>query len=335
MAENSTFWFKIKHAMKVYKLHDVARRGRFLTFRPAADDCPLKSPIAIPFGSVSDPSGYTFTARFSGGELKELIAAPNGSGRRSEEVQILPGYKWFGRVWLRGGFGEIAFEVWEVISDADREKAMQTITRSHYLKAPDSGLILGCRFAEGSDQKKVLRAREGNAKLDPLSEAWQEDSGGMIACVVLDTLCHGNPKGRKQIADEEHAVDLVKGKWHKKDRAEIISRLKLLWVSRLAIDAPYRGLGLGGLLARQSLIVGAKHRVPKAKYIEVMTTLPTERAKSLVKGEGGEHDFLVEAGYTRVPELLRSGRISLPDPKTGKRKEPVAAKKLYYYAKAK
>jgi GNAT superfamily N-acetyltransferase len=250
----------------------------------------------------------------------------------SAEVQILPAFKRTDAISVRG-HGRIMFEVWEVNGDVDRIKAIQLISRSHYLSAPVSGLILGCRFVNADEQQQVLSQAKVSERPDPWSEAWYEKSGGMVACAMIGTLYHGNPRGRKHIAEEEKIANLTKGQWHKKNRKEIISQLGVLWASRFAVDAPYRGLGLGSLLAARLVNVCLKHHVPQARYIEVVTTLPTDKAKALLKEESKERDFLVSAGYTRVPELLPSRRQLRADPETGERVEFVSAKKLYYYKK--
>jgi GNAT superfamily N-acetyltransferase len=67
---------------------------------------------------------------------------------------------------------------------------------------------------------------------------------------------HGNPKGRIKIAEQVGATELLRGTWHKKDRRKVIEKLGVAWASRFAVDAPYRGQGVGQLLAKKVAEVG-------------------------------------------------------------------------------
>lgn len=152
----------------------------------------------------------------------------------------------------------------------------------------------------------------------------------MIGVGVADWLYHGIPNGRREIA-EKFREDAVLHQWDQMTRAELVHGLGVAWGARFAVDAPYRSVGVGTLLADELATVVARHRVPRAKYIEVITTLPRDRAEQLLKT--GSDDFLTRAGYARVDGMRPSSRQLSMNPETGDRDTLVRAQKLYYYRK--
>ena len=219
--------------------------------------------------------------------------------------------------------------VWLVTSDLDRLKAQQVISRSHYLVAPQRGYILACGFSNVGVQNRIRAAarRQHRRSPDPWSSAWTEDAGGIVACATLDTLTHGNPCLRAAFA-----VGEIGPRWRTLHRGTLVERLRLAWASRFAVDAPYRGIGLGTLLAEQLKVIAARYRELPARYVEVITTHRQEAADALLADQAGKHDFLVNAGYVRVGALRRSAKLGVLNSCTGIR-ELRPARKLYYYAK--
>ena len=274
--------------------------------------------------------------RTANGQLEELLAIREG---QDDEIRILPPYE--RRVTISSNSVEV--QVWQVTSDVDRMQAMHIILRSHYLNAPARGLILGCRFVDLSDQEQVRDAARSGNYHDAWSPAWQEEPGGMVACAVLDTMFHGNPNGRRDIANyllrtldsdsdrHRHITELLEGEWQSKERTEVLDSLRVAYASRFAVDAPYRHMGLGTLLAQCLLNVGAHYRSPQAEFVEVITTLPSKRVESLVKQKEDEHDFLRRAGYRLIKDVRPSRPLLQANPTTGDKIVPVSAKKLYYY----
>lgn len=325
-----------KKQIKEYEIEILRiQNSRLLVFKTDTS-CPVKSPIAIPFGCVVEPKGYKFIVRTLRNRLKALVAIPKDSREGTPVIQILPAFKWNGAIYIKN-IGRVKLEVWMIKSDLDRWRAMQIITRSHFLSFPASGLLLGCRFTDHTVQERIRelsKNEQNDLILDSWSEAWQEKPGRMIACAVLGTLFHGNPKGRIRIAEDVRATDLLQGTWHKKNRREVLEKLRVAWASRFAIDAPYRGRGIGQLLARKVVEVAALFRVPHAKFVEVMVTQPITKAKSLVESKRNHHDFLINAGYNIVLDPRPSKPLLIIDPETGELMHPVTCKKMYYYAKA-
>lgn len=317
----------MQHNGQEYSLEPVKLSGsRFLYFK--ANACPVQSPLVLPFGSVVNLSGYQFILEGLQEKPLRLRAIKKSSGK---EVQILPSYSCVETINLSGLSQILELEFWVVEKDVDRIQALQIILRSHYLSPPKQGLILGCRFKDQETQRQVLQqARQGNLgqPRDEWSVAWEEKPGGMVACAILDTLIHGNPKGRREIAVSLGREDLL-NQWKTLKRTHILNELQIAWVSRIAVDAPYRGIGIGTLLAKHLANLAYYHRVPQATATEVITTVPAEHAKSLL--EAKENDFLIQAGYSLCKEIRYSRPLLDVNSTTGDRTIFKKARKLYYY----
>jgi hypothetical protein len=252
---------------------------------------------------------------------------------------------------------EVELEFFVIDSDAQRIEASEIILRSHYLDIPKNGLFLGCRFKDKEIQETLLRDSSRN-RADPWSEVWSEGPKDIVGCAVLSTLLHGVPRGRKEVARKLEREDMleeiekvIKGKkekvieWKKLTRAQIVEQLQIAWISRVAVDAPYRNLrsdshpGLGPHIVRHLTEVALLHHVPSPKVVEVMRYKRADKAKELIaKAKEGKSvdDFLVEAGYTLVTdgELLNEyhpKKLLESDPITGDKKHLDVAQMLYYY----
>jgi GNAT superfamily N-acetyltransferase len=307
-----------KFAIKTPKLI-----GRLLFFDPIKG-CSIASPLRLPFGSITRLDGHRLTLDVGDG-VTRLFALPEKKGL--PVINILPPLRWREKLTV-AGIGRVEFEGWQVISDVDRMHAMAIILRSHYLNIPSRGLILGCRFAKVQDQERVRRLFKRADRKDAWSTAWGQKAGGMVACAVLDSLYHGKPGGRKELAAREGFDHLV-AHWDETSRADIVKTLRVAWASRFAVDAPYRKIGLGTLLAKKLLHVARFNRLPSADFLEVITT----HAAKPGAHQDPEHDFLVKAGYIRLAREWPSRAQLVIDKSTGDRHDYVRAKKFYYYAK--
>jgi hypothetical protein len=301
--------------------------GRFLFYEKIEKEDALPNPIQIPFGSVAGRKGkgHKFFLRLRDTNELALVAIPDNSA--DNEIQILPKYSWQGNI-DSNIFGKVGIKVQELHEDVERVRAMGIVLRSHYLNAPTRGLILGCWFTNTEQQKEIRKYSHNKMYNDQWSDSWQEPMGNMVGCAVLDTLYHGIPSGRRKIAEKEGLKDLLKN-WKEADRVGIINQLKVAWASRFAIDAPYRSIGLGELLAHHLAHVAYAHRLPRAKYVEVITTEPLEQVQNRLKQPTSS--FLVRAGYTLNSELYHSRKMPVPDA-TGNR-QLQSARKLYYFIK--
>lgn len=126
-------------------------------------------------------------------------------------------------------------------------------------------------------------------------------------------------------------------------RSDVVDALGVMWLSRIAVDAPYRGQQVGGVGG--ALVAEAKSAVRRlpwdAHSIEVIRTLSygtdQERARadeliqSAEDGDDYAQDFLTSAGYSLVPNPLRSLPVRLLDDAGNYTPARSSTKKLYYY----
>lgn len=126
-------------------------------------------------------------------------------------------------------------------------------------------------------------------------------------------------------------------------RSDVVDTLGVLWLSRIAVDAPYRRRQADGV--GQALVAEARSAVRRLPWntrsIEVIRTIgySTDQERSKVKlllqsAEDADHkaeDFLTSAGYELAPEALRSSPTRPFDEAGNCSTNRVATKKLYYY----
>ena len=311
--------------------------GRFLYYQKAdpefSSEINLPNPIPIPFGSVRQTLGYKFFVRLGNLDRYELFAVAKNDAKG--EIQILPEFRSVGKINTKK-FGDIEVEIRELINDIDRRRAMQLIMRAHYLNPPLKGLFIGC-WMTNPEQAKQVRAKESARKQGSWSDAWTEPinkAGHMVGCAVLDTLYQGLPNGRKTIIKQEKLTNILDSSdgWIEKKgeelRPTIVNLLGIAWASRFVVDEPYQGLQLGTLLAKKLVEVAYLHRVPRAKFIEVITTEATQKAKERLKHP--ETSFLGRAGYTLDQHEMSSRMMLVPD-ENGNRIKFESGRKLYYF----
>ena len=324
----------MSNAAKVFELTKVRiSYNRLLHYQDddlgALKDIILPNPFLIPFGSVTSVRDHKFFLRYNGSDNVELFATAETS---NDEIQILPEYRWVGKL-DNDEFGKIDVEIRELVNDIDRMHAMQIVMRSHYLNPPLRGLFVGCWLTNPEQVRRIKKKSLANKK-EFWSSAWNDSvgrNGIMVGCAVLDTLFQGIPNGRRTIVQKEklgHFLDDL-GNW-KVSRREIVNTLKIAWASRFAVDEPYRQLNIGALLAKKLVDIAYFHRVPRANYIEVITTEPKEKAQERLKHP--KTSFLGRAGYTLDQNTLSSRPMLVPD-KNGNRVLFESSSKLYYFMK--
>ena len=127
-------------------------------------------------------------------------------------------------------------------------------------------------------------------------------------------------------------------------RSDVVDTLGVMWLSRIAVDAPYRGRRSGGV--GQALVAEARSAVRRlpwdARAVEVIRTIDYDtkeeraRADHLVKSakdrDSSAQDFLTSAGYALTPQPLRSSPIRPLDDTGNCTTNRRTTKKLYYYA---
>ncbi|WP_373235260.1 hypothetical protein, partial [Mycobacterium marinum] len=129
----------------------------------------------------------------------------------------------------------------------DLFQAQALLRRSHPRGAPFAGIVVTARFANTAEQENVRCASAKRMpQADPWSPAWGEAGGSIVGAITVSRLFHGAPNGRKAIA-EALGIELPTGE---DARKKTVEQLGLVWVSRVAVDAPYRHSEIGTQLLR-------------------------------------------------------------------------------------
>src|SRR5262249_35934796 len=139
------------------------------------------------------------------GSISEIRAYPKGGKHSCLHTILAPSYHALD--WIRDPRTgkKLLLKLWCVQSDLDHFAARQVIQPLHYLSDNGRGMILACAFQNPTAQLAIRkRARRPPVHARGLDVSWLLPAGGIIACAVLDTLTHGNPAGRSQIADALH-----------------------------------------------------------------------------------------------------------------------------------
>lgn len=210
---------------------------------------------------------------------------------------------------------------------ADLFHAMALLRRSHPRGLPSSGVIITAKFTNPTVQlrvreaaKKRLNAAADKTRFDPWSPAWDEPAGLVVGALCVSRLFHGNPKGRVELAHGIRA-GLPEGI----GQGDAVKELAVVWVSRIAVDAPYRGSGVGtALLDLLRTSIGAT--LPwQPRAIEVMQSVPSADATKASK-------FFTDAQYEYVLSTP-TARTRLIDATGRPQTEFTSLRSLYYWAK--
>jgi hypothetical protein len=98
-------------------------------------------------------------------------------------------------------------------------------------------------------------------------------------------------------------------------RWKVVSELGLYWISRVAIEAPFQGVGIGSALCDAAREVAATRMLEPGQFVELIRRLPITRYEEIKAGEG---DFLT--GRSRIfslqlPFTLRTPYLSRKPPR--------------------
>jgi GNAT superfamily N-acetyltransferase len=288
--------------------------GRLLVTRSAG----IERLVRLPFGAFRSDDDVTLSVDFDDDNKATRITA---QASKDDVIEILPAYDEIDE--LKTKYGKLRLRIFEVVRDLDRYEALSVVSRSHYLQVPARGVVVACMLLDPRQQERI---RSKSRRTDSWSPAWQEEPGRVIGCAVIDYLYHGSPKGRSAIIA---TVKQPHRNFNSMNRSEFVRALGLAWISRFAVDAPYRSIGIGTLLATHTRKVAGEKMYPRPRYLEVITTLPAKTASSLLQSH--DQDFLTRAGFERNPSLRPSSRLTVRDD-DGDGIKLVAAKKLYYHA---
>ncbi len=267
--------------------------------------------IKIPLGSISSNEVLKNYCLFYDEDVNKLTAI---SVNRHQEVEILPLFEELNR--FSYGDSTIEIRVSEVIAEDDMFIGNSIIACTHYLKPPYKGLMIKAEFVDGNDKSKILSSKSMSNIEKSISNV-----SNIIGVVIVDRMNYSKPKGRIKIAEELHCE-----KYGALKRNEIVSKLKVSWLSRIAILSPYQNLGIGKILAEVAGKVVSKKVIPSSNFIEVFTTQNVEQAQQIIDGK--KSGIFINAGYTVYEELLSSKPMF--DKNTNLF---FKTKKLYYYKK--
>ncbi len=196
--------------------------------------------------------------------------------------------------------------------------ALTVVRRSHPRGAPATGIVVAAKFANRAAQTQVRKAAAKD-KVDPWSPAWHERSGLVVGALTISRLFHGNPKGRIDLANGL-GVELPDGI----RQGQAVKELGVIWVSRIAVDAPYRRCGIGtALLELLRTSIGAT--LPwQPRAIEVMQSVPST---DVIEAS----NFFVDAEYRFVRDTP-TAPTRMIDTKGNPGVDLTALRSLYYWA---
>ncbi len=182
----------------------------------------------------------------------------------------------------------------------ERDAARELIRRVHYQEGQVDGEFI-LAFAEVGAIKVLEPEFVPNCNSGTLC---------LVGAAVLKRgMTHGNPKGRRDLAERrfpELKVERLR-------RNEIVDKMGLALISRVAVEPNLHGYGVGRALA-QECRRQATSLVPGSRYVEVMTSQRLRDAQRLIKKENAASDFLQAAGFrlapifTRIKQPRRDGR---------------------------
>lgn len=287
-------------------------RNHQLIFRHPSADGIATMPLAI--GLVVNHRSGSFEVR-SNGEDQEIRVQPAGS---TEKILMSPPFLQRRHISLIGSKKVADLDFWAIDNDADRDGCLQLLQRVHYLSTRRRGIFLACRFRSTDQQDAAFR----NAPWGTRQREWARP-GAIIACAVVDSLMHGQPLGRIEIA-KILGLSTALAQW---SRAEAVSNLRVAWLSRIAVAPPFQHLGIGTRLAVMARRMTRQMRIPRADFMEVIRSLPIDQVKQMDRSK----DFLERAGFLKVPRPMRSkqGQFPLPNSRRTVLQKVV---KFYYYA---
>jgi len=303
-------------------------RGEFLVGDLKGEDTRLALPVGLSTaiartkGNTEGFSEWSFEPDTS---VRFVVA--RRSGGRSEERNGGTSVFQIPLTWWRRsavGKGRIPFEFALARNDVTLMEAKALLARSHPRGIPLQGLHLICRWANPHEQRDHFRnAKRHRKEEDPWSPAWGGGIGGVIGCVTIARLLHGSPKGRKELVEvEKLSLDL-----EQLDRREAVTRLGVVWVSRIAVDAPYRGLGIGTALMKEARTTVAGLMHPDfPRYVEVIRTVGANDAQEAA-------DFICSAGYQRAEVTSRTRPIRQLDDSGQISGSGVSARQRYYWGR--
>src|SRR5579871_1553373 len=214
------------------------------------------------------------------------------------------------------------------VTGVDRAAAQTLVQQGHYLGVRQSGLILLAKIQHSKFREKVRR-KSRSEKAD--------STGNAVGALFLERLFHGNPRGRDAIyRDLGRRTPTTPAPGTKPGfRNRVVRELGVYWISRVAVEPPFQGMGIGSILCDAARQVAKDRMLESGRYVELIRQLPLYRYEKIVNGEA---DFLT--GNSKIfgrdlPFNLRTPFLSrVPVEETGPPNERVVPGcKAYYFSK--
>jgi GNAT superfamily N-acetyltransferase len=242
------------------------------------------------------------------------------------------------------------------VADWQRGVARALVARSHYLSPRPGGLILLARIGDGQFAKQArekwwseLETPE-RTRLGGDLERATGGLGDVVGALHLERLMHGHPSGRNAIYASVKRKPPTTPRVGSDPgfRRRVVRELGLYWISRVAVDVPFQGYGIGSALCDAAREVAATRMLEPGKHVELIRRLSIARFRKL---EGGKSDFLTGDSaifgvdlpfqlYTpylsRKPGQIWNGAEGTWElvPRSTNRENPSGDCLAYYHAKA-
>lgn len=194
----------------------------------------------------------------------------------------------------------------KLIRGAQFRPIMNFIGEQHYRTGTPRGEVIACYVNPASS-------------LCPSDWRSSRSAWPFAGALVLGRGCaYAAPVGRYDLI-KQHDIDLDLSQLN---RGEVVNRLGLAMINRVAVHPDMKSAGVGTALA-----MVARKYAPKlfagAKFVEVMTTRRLKDAEAIAGGRYVGGDFLLSAGYSVASTV--TGRKSGNGGRTAM---------LYYFAEA-
>jgi hypothetical protein len=294
------------------QIDNVRVRDNQLVFQNPSNTGKSTMPFAL--GLVVHGRSGNFQGRSNGDDQQIRIQLAESA----ERILLSPPFTETGNASLMEDreLAELVF--WAVDNHTDRQRCLHLLERVHYLPRPRRGIFLACRFKSNDQQHSAFHGAPRGTR----QREWAKP-GAIIACAVIDSLMHGQPLGRVEIA-KRLGFSTGPMEW---SRTETISNLRVAWLSRIAVALPFQQLGIGTQLALKARRMTRQMRIPKTDFLEVIRSFPANHTKQ----KDCDGDFLERAGFLKVQWPMRSKQCQFPLPNS-RRTVLQKAVKFYYYA---
>jgi GNAT superfamily N-acetyltransferase len=283
--------------MLIVKSDQYRVRENWLHFRGLGVE-----PIQIPFGLGLRRAVNSEAAKGAGARTHRPPLKLQLSGRKTIAIKVKSHNRWrpvlpaFSRTVSGARRGAPKIVLQAAVTDGERAVARDIVNRAHYLKPRPGGVILLARIQSADF---VRRARldwwaqlTRKAKLRHGGSLKQALVGkdGIVGALHLERLMHGHPAGRTAIYKKDGLPAPSKRAMKRAGfRGAAVKELAVYWISRVAVDAPFRRLGVGSALCDAAREFASTRMIEPARNVELIRRLPIAEYSAISKGKS---DFL-------------------------------------------